>query len=144
LDTSFFNNRNIMKNLDAAIGLAEKLGHVFVATADSSGMPHVAAAAQLNKISDNHVAVSAWFCPGTVANLDDNHCISLVVWDPLSDQGFQILGAVENIAEQAMMNGYSPDGELEAPIPQVERKLQVRVDKILAFSHAPHSDLDLS
>jgi hypothetical protein len=66
------------------------------------------------------------------------------VWDPLSDQGFQILGAVENIAEQAMMNGYSPDGELEAPIPQVERKLQVRVDKILAFSHAPHSDLDLS
>lgn len=30
-----------MKNLDAAIGLAEKLGHVFVATADSSGMPHM-------------------------------------------------------------------------------------------------------
>jgi hypothetical protein len=55
-----------MKNLDDAIGLAEKLGHVFVATADSSGMPHVAAAAQIKRISDGQVALSAWFCPGTV------------------------------------------------------------------------------
>ena len=131
-----------MKDLDTAIDLAEKLGHVFVATADSSGMPHVAAAAQLNKASDDHVAVSAWFCPGTVANLGDNHRISLVVWDPPSDRGFQLLGAVENIAEQAMMNGYAPDAELEAPMPQVERKLLVRVEKVLAFSHAPHSDLE--
>jgi hypothetical protein len=51
LDTSFFNNRNIMKNLDDAIGLAEIPGHVFVATADSSGMPHVAAAAQIKRIT---------------------------------------------------------------------------------------------
>ncbi len=86
-----------MKHLDAAMGLAEKLGHVFVTTADSAGMPHVAAAAQIKKISDDQVAVSAWFCPGTVANLDDNHRISLAVWDPPSDRGVQILGAVENI-----------------------------------------------
>ena len=133
-----------MKNLDAAIGLAEKLGHVFVATADSAGMPHVAAAAQIKKTSDDQVAVSAWFCPGTVANLSDNRHISLVVWDSPSDRGFRVLGAVENIAEQAMMNGYLPDAELKAPMPQVERELLVRVDKVLAFSHAPHSDLDLS
>jgi hypothetical protein len=40
-----------MKNLDDAIGLAEIPGHVFVATADSSGMPHVAAAAQIKRIT---------------------------------------------------------------------------------------------
>ena len=48
-----------MKNLDNAIDLAEKLGHVFVATADSAGMPHVAAAAKFSKVSDDHVAVAA-------------------------------------------------------------------------------------
>jgi hypothetical protein len=129
-----------MKHLDAAIDLAEMLGHVFVATADSSGMPHVAAAAQLEKAGDSHVAVSAWFCPGTVANLDTNHRISLVVWDPPSDRGFQLLGDVEEIAEQSVMNGYLTDADLAHPMPQVERKLMVRVERILAFSHAPHSD----
>jgi len=132
-----------VKNLDAAIGLADKLGHVFVATADAAGMPHVAAAARIKDASDDHVAVSAWFCPGTVANLADNDQISLVVWDPPSDHGFQILGAVVNITEQAMMNGYTPDDALKAPLPQVERELLVRAHRVLAFSHAPHSDLDL-
>lgn len=131
-----------LKNLDAAIALAEKLGHVFVATADASGMPHVAAAVQLNNASGNHVAVSAWFCPGTVANLDVNRHISLVVWDSPADRGFQLLGLVENIEVQAMMNGFSPEAELDSPMPQVERKLLVKVDKVLVFSHAPHSDLE--
>ena len=131
-----------MKNLDIAIELAEKLGHVFVATADSSGMPHVAAAAQIQSASEDHVAVAAWFCPGTIANLDDNRRISLVVWDPPLDKGYQLLGEVVDIEEQAMMNGYATETEKHAPLPQIERKLVVRVAKILAFSHAPHSDLE--
>ena len=131
-----------MKNLDDAIGLMERVGHVFVATADAGGMPHVAAAAKLSKAADDQVAVSAWFCPGTVANLDNNRHISLVVWDPPTDRGFQILGAVESIAEAAMMNGYTPDSELKTPLPQVERELLVQVDRVLAFSHAPHNDLE--
>jgi uncharacterized protein len=130
-----------MNNFDAAIKLAQKLGHVFVATADSSGMPHVAAAAQIQSASEDHVTVSAWFCPGTIANLDENRRISLVVWDPPLDKGYQLLGEVVNVEEQAMMNGYSAETEKHAPLPQVERKLVVRVAKILAFSHAPHSDV---
>lgn len=131
-----------MKNLEIAIDLAEKLGHVFVATADSSGMPHVAAAARIQSASEDHVTVSAWFCPGTIANLDENRRISLVVWDPPLDKGYQLLGEVVNVEEQAMMNGYSAETEKHAPLPQVERKLVVRVAKILAFSHAPHSDVE--
>jgi len=130
-----------MKNLNNAIDLAEKLGHVFVATADSSGMPHVAAAARMQRAPADQVAVSAWFCPGTIANLGDNRHISLVVWDPPSDRGYQLLGEVMQVEEEAMMNGYSAETELRSPMPQVERKLVVRVAKILAFSHAPHSDL---
>lgn len=131
-----------MRNLENAIVLAEKLGHVFVATADSAGMPHVAAAAQIHKSGQDQVTVSAWFCPGTMANLDDNQRISLVVWDPPLDRGYQLLGEVVNVEEQAMMNGYSAETEKKAPMPQVEKKLVVRVAKILAFSHAPHSDVE--
>lgn len=131
-----------MKNLDNAIDLAERVGHVFVTTADSTGMPHVAAATQIHKRSEEKVAVSAWFCPGTIANLDENRRISLVVWDAPSDRGFQLLGDVVQVDEQSVMNGFSGEAELGPPIPQVERNLIVRVAKILAFSHAPHSDLE--
>ena len=132
----------IMKNLDAAIKLAKKLGHVFVATADASGMPHLAAAAQIRSASEDRVEVSAWFCPGTMANLDQNRRISLVVWDPPSDRGYQLLGEVVQVEEASLMNGFSPEAEKSAPMPQVERRLMVQVAKILAFSHAPHSDLE--
>jgi len=131
-----------MKNLDAAIKLAEKLGHVFVATADAGGMPHLAAAAQIRSASEDRVAVSAWFCPGTVANLEQNRRISLVVWDPLSDRGYQLLGEVVQVEEASIMNGFSPEAEKRSSMPQVERRLMVQVARILAFSHAPHSDLE--
>jgi len=41
-----------------------------------------------------------------------------------------------------MLNGFIP-GET-VTVPQVERKLVVRVDQILTFSHAHHSDIDLA
>jgi len=130
------------KSLNTAVELAEKLEHVFVATADSSGMPHVAAAAKLNQTSKDHVALTAWFCPGTIANLSENRRISMVEWDAPSDKGYQLLGLVEKIEEIAMMNGYSPEIDETIVMPQVENRLLVRVDKIISFSHAPHSDLE--
>ena len=130
------------ESLKTAVELAEKLEHVFVATADPSGMPHVAAAAKLNQTSKDHVTVAAWFCPGTVNNLNKNRRISMVVWDAPSDKGYQLLGLVEKIEEIAMMNGYSPEADKYPPMPQVENRLLVRVDKVIVFSHAPHSDLE--
>ena len=130
------------ESLNAAVELAEKLEHVFVATADPSGMPHVATAGKLSQTSKDHVTVTAWFCPGTVANLSENRRISMLVWDAPSDKGYQLLGLVEKIEEVAMMNGYSPEIDETIVMPQVENRLLVRVDKIIAFSHAPHSDLE--
>jgi hypothetical protein len=66
----------------------------------------------------------------------------MVVWDAPSDKGYQLLGLVEKIEEIAMMNGYSPEIDETIVMPQVENRLLVRVDKIIAFSHAPHSDLE--
>ncbi len=130
------------ESLNTAVELSEKLEHVFVATADSSGMPHVATAGKLSQTSKDHVTVTAWFCPGTIANLNKNRRISLVVWDAPLDRGYQMLGLVEKVEEIAMMNGYSPEVDKYPPMPQVENKLYVCVDKVIAFSHAPHSDLE--
>ncbi len=57
-----------MEAIQKALELADKLKHVFVATADAKGLPHVATAGKLRLESDGRVAVAAWFCPGTVIN----------------------------------------------------------------------------
>lgn len=130
------------ETIRSAVRLAEKLGKIFVATADSGGIPHVAAAGELAYDSENHVSIAAWFCPGTLANLKNNKHIALVVWDAADDQGFQLLGEVEQIKEVAMLNGFAPEMAAPAPLPQVERRLSVRVDKVFHFSQAPHSDIE--
>ncbi len=124
--------------------LAEKLGHIFVATADAAGSPHVAAASKLSILPEERVAVSAWYCPSTLANVLENGRISLVVWDAPTDKGYQLLGELEEVQDLAILNGYSPDVEADAPLPQVESQLIIKIHKILDFTHAPHSDVEHS
>ena len=128
------------ETLQKAVELATKLHHVFVATADRSGLPHVAAAGEIALTSEGHVAIGAWFCPGTVENLQHNRHVSLVVWDSSDDTGYQLLGEVKEVRDLSFLDGYAPETESPAPSPQVERQLIVRVTEILAFTHAPHSD----
>ena len=129
--------------VQSAMSLGQKLKHVFVATADAEGLPHVAAAGRISLSNEGLIAVAAWFCPGTLLNLRQNRKVSLVLWDAVEDVGYQLLGMVEKVEESAMLNGYVPEMEKKDPYPQVERRLLVRVDKIIAFSHAPHSDLEI-
>jgi hypothetical protein len=133
----------IMKidTLRQAIELAEKLGHLMVATVGPDGMPHVAAAGKIFQRGES-VEVTAWFCPATVENLRSSKAIALVVWDPLQDQGYQLLGRAEQVTEVAQLDGYLPELEERTPLPQVERKLLIRVTAILDFRHAPHSDIE--
>jgi len=127
--------------LKNAADLARKVGHVVVATADSSGTPHVAAAAHVKVLPPGRLAVSAWFCPTTLANVAANHHVSVVVWDAAGDTGVQLLGEVEGIHDLAVMDGYAP-GEAARPIPQVDRELVVRVDKAISFTRAAHTDVE--
>ena len=125
-----------------AVTLAKKLGHIFIGTVGQDGVPHIAAAGKLNFETEDRVEVMAWFCPTTVANLQVNRAISLVIWDLESDKGFQLLGETEQIVDLAFLDGYIPGQEESHPVPQIERKLVIRVDKILDFTHAPHSDIE--
>ena len=121
-----------------AVDMANRVGYALMATSDKNGLPHLAASRRLEAEPDGHVSVSEWFCPGTLANLNENPLISVVVWDPASDAGYQLTGKSEAVEDEAMMDGYAPGME-EAP-PQVERKIRIRVDRITDFSHAHHSD----
>jgi uncharacterized protein len=125
-----------------AVDLAERIKSVLIATANRKGEPHLAAAAQLTQIDGNRVAVSAWFCPMTVANLHENHRVSLVVWDSKTDTGYQLAGKSEKVEELAMLDGYAPKMDEKITVPQVERRVIVKIEKIIAFKHAPHNDLE--
>jgi hypothetical protein len=128
--------------LKRAEELAGKTGHVLVATADKGGQPHLATAGKMTVLDSRRVGVSAWFCPGTVANVSRNRKAALVVWNAGSDEGLQLLGEVERIEELSLLDGYDPALEGKPQVPEVERQLIIRVDKVLRFSRAPHSDVE--
>ncbi len=128
--------------LKKAEQLAAKAGHVFVATADSKGWPHVAAAGRLALTPEKHVIVTEWFCPGTMANLQANPRLSLVVWDPATDTGYQLIGELEEMKDLGMLDGYAPKVEGKTPVPQVERQLLIHIDKVIGFKRAPHTDVE--
>jgi general stress protein 26 len=131
---------NRQERLKQALALADRAQTVLVATADGSGRPHLVAAGKIEALPDGRVAVSEWFCLGTVSNLEKNPRVSLVLWDPARDVGHQLMGEVEQVEESAFLNGYLPQGEGARPVPHTRRTLTVRVTGILAFSRAPHTD----
>ncbi len=133
-----------MKNqtFQKAVSLADKVTAIFVATADAQGIPHLAAAGKVKLIEPNTIAVTEWFCPGTVANVQANKQISVVIWDQTADTGYQLVGKVEKIDEMGILDGYAPQQEQKPPLPQVRRQLVIKVEKIIGFKLAPHSDVE--
>jgi len=121
--------------------LAAKVGHVFVDTADSNGQPHIAAAGKLAQTPEKHLMITEWFCPRTLANLQMNSRLSIVIWDPEVDSGYQIIAELEAIKDIGIIDGYSKSQVIPS-IPQVERQLLLHVDKILEFKRSPHADLE--
>lgn len=130
--------------LNKAAQIADRVGHVLVASAADDCTPHVATAGQMRLLPDSVVRVTAWFCPATVSNIQDNPRVSLVVWDTQTDEGYQLVGRAEGMADLSIMDGYIPGERMTAPLPQVQRQIDVRVEEILHFTRGPHSDMDES
>ena len=128
------------RNLNRAAALARKGGHLFVATADREGYPHMAPAARMNVISGEEVELEAWFCPVTLRNLERNKRIDLVVWDPGLNEGYHLLGRNERVEEIAILDGYDASAVENFRIPQVERRLKMRVEKVLPLRRGAHTD----
>ena len=128
--------------LGEAVQLATRLGYVFIATADANNWPHVAVARTMALKGEGRVAVKEWFCPGTMSNLQSNRHVSIVVWDAISDTGYQLLGEMEHIMDIGMTDGYTPEMKSKQPLPQVESQLVIYVNKVTDFKRAPHSDVE--
>jgi pyridoxine/pyridoxamine 5'-phosphate oxidase len=130
------------EQLVKAVKLAQRAGHVLVATADQQGMPHVTAAGKIALADEGSIAVTEWFCPGTVANLQKNKCVSVVVWTNKLKQGFQLSGRLEGVVDIGVLDGYAGKIEQKELLPQVEKRLVIKVEKILEFRLGPHSDVE--
>jgi hypothetical protein len=127
--------------LQRVVALARQTGYVYLATAGPEGMPHTTVAGSLETGGRDRILIKEWFCPGTVANLRGNNAVAIAVWDLQRDAGYQLLGRLERIEDLAVVDGYAPQFEDKEVLPQVEKQLVVRVEKILDFSLAPHGDV---
>jgi hypothetical protein len=126
------------------IKFAKNVGYVIIATCDRDGKPHIATAGKLryDDGDNNVVRVSEWFCTKTVENLHLKGHISVVAWEPGRDIGYQLLGKVLEIQNNAVLNGYTPKEDL-MHVPQTRHELAIEVEKITEFSHAVHNDENL-
>lgn len=120
----------------------ETAGHAFVATADATGHPHLAAGREIFIAEPNLLVFQAWCCLTTLRNLKENPRVAVAIADPATGKGFQFTGHVEKTEDTALLNGYTPD--VEPPeMPQVQWRLEIRVESVMAFSADAHSDRPL-
>lgn len=131
------------EDLRDAVVISERTGLALLATADERGMPHLTAAGRLEALSRERVAVSEWFCPRTIENLAVNPKVSLIVWETENDTGYQLLGRSEGVEVVAMVDGTPPPEELQEPLPQVQRRVTVRVEQVLEFKRGAHNDREV-
>jgi hypothetical protein len=112
---------------------------MLLASAGAGGTPHLDGAGGLSCLAAGRVAVRYWFCPQTLANLEQNPRCSLVIWNPDAGnaEGYQLVGQVDAIREGGVLDGYSLQ---EAALPQMEHLLTIRVERVLEFRNAPHTD----
>jgi predicted pyridoxine 5'-phosphate oxidase superfamily flavin-nucleotide-binding protein len=120
----------------------DRVGHAFVATADSEGNPHLAAGRGISILEPDRLVFESWFCQTSLKNLAQNSKVAVAIADPVTGNGFQFLGRVEKTVDTAVLDGYAPELE-PAGLPQVQWRLEIRVEKVMAFTADAHSDRPL-
>ena len=126
---------------EKAVSLSQRNAIVIIATADVQSIPHVAAATEGFEIcGPRTVSISEWFCPGTVRNLRQNEHVSLTIWDPDTDSGYQLIGRLVNFKNAGIFNGTTPRLGKQSARPKIGKQMMVRIETITRFSAAPHSD----
>jgi hypothetical protein len=123
--------------LEHAIGLGKRIGHFFVALVGEDGFPHLSPARQIERVAENQAAIEEWICPLTVDRLSENPKIAVLIWDPASGEGHEILGEVLTFEDRAFLNGFDPEVEEGLHLPQVKRRQIIRAERITAISRAP-------
>ena len=119
----------------------ETVGHAFVATSDAKGYPHLAAGRGISVSRPHLLVFEAWFCLTTLRNLQENPKVAVAIADATGN-GYQFAGRVEKAEDTAGLHGYLPG--IEPPgLPQVQWRLEVRVESVMSFTSDAHSDRPL-
>ena len=122
--------------------LLENISYVLVATADSSGQPHMAIGEQVTISGNSLLVFKNWFCPSTLQNIACNTNVSVVAVSPETGKGYQMFGSVMRSADAAFFNCYDPVANIPET-PQVLTRFTVKVEQILEFTSGIHSDLPI-
>ena len=122
-----------------AVAMAAEGLPVFLTTVSAAGVPHLTTVGSVSQLDRDRLRLAEWFCPQTVENTRDNRQVSLTVWDPAHNTGWQFTGQVELIQAAAMMNGYDPNTPIE-PMPQTLSTLDLHIEHAIRFHHGPHTD----
>lgn len=130
-------------SLIQAMEMAEKIGQVFLATADSRANPHLSIVQPVGVDDQGRWKLMAWFCRYALSNLQENPKVSVVIWDPAKDTGYQLTGQIEDLQLVAELDGYAAGIEQKKHFPQTEWKILVRIDKVFNFQKAPHVDVEV-
>ena len=108
------------------------VGYVWVASTSADGEPHLALSAKFEKIDDTHVKLIDFCCLKTVDNLRENPQLSIGVWDRHKEQGWQVVGKVDQIEA-------SPADEA-ADLSYVHYAVTLTVQEALHLATGQHSD----
>jgi hypothetical protein len=120
-------------DLKRAVALAKRVQHCVVALVGGDEAPYITSAGRLEPIAENQLAIEEWICPVTVSHLSAHPKIAILVWDPVDRNGYEILGEALMFEDRAFLNGYSSDAQAASYVPQVRRRVVVRVDRISGF-----------
>lgn len=113
---------------------------ILVATSSLEGVPHLAAARGLTLVDPETVGIKDWLCVQSLDNLSENPQVALSLMEQDGSGGYQLIGKVEMGQVEEILDGYMSEGEGLKLVPQTRRPLNIRVEKILELSVAPHPD----
>ena len=128
------------KLLAEAIDMAQRIGRVLMGAADAKALPHMTMTGPFTGAGDDRVRMRSWFRRAIVPHLQPSRWIVLIVWDTDRNEGFELIGRVEDIGQ----HGERPasrvgGGPGPAPV-EVEVELLVRIEKISPFGESCQDD----
>jgi len=102
----------------------------FLITANRRGIVHADLVHHMAVI-EGDVRVQEWFSPLTLSDLEENKHVTLVIWDPKIQQGYQLEGKWKELKEQAPLGDHLPNKE--ELFPQVAWDLRIAIQSVMPF-----------
>src|SRR6185503_19726353 len=116
--------------LRASVRQAQRLGSFRLITRDSRWISFVEYCTTIELCPSGQVAISGWFYPTTLGNLQHNKEICFVVWDTGVKAGTELLGKLVAIDDLVHANGRTHTSR----IPPSKKRLMVKIEQLIELN----------